>query len=476
MPTSRRSLSALGILLSAVAALAQPDVTEVVYYDTLDDAGRLTGGTLLLTRPRFDPATLVPPPGLHVERVVDSDNAANRIDLVLVGDGYQASQLALYATHAQTAMDQLFNEEPFKTYAPLFTVHRVDVISIDSGVDHDPVQGILRSTALDMGFWCGGTERALCVSVNKAYQHASAAPFPPDQVLAIANSTKYGGVGYPGSNAATLAGGNGASAEIAIHELGHSLGKLADEYTYDGPATYTGPERGEPNVSIRTAAQMTQLLTKWYRWLGAGDPLFDGPVRTVEGGYYSQFGIYRPSDNSKMRALGRPFNLPSAEAIIVEIYKKVKPIDDSTPTTEVLSQSSVPFVDPVDPVGNPLSIQWEVDNQPIPGATGETLNIASLNLTPGPYALSVRVTDITPWVRNEALRNQYLSREIGWSLVVAAGCYPDCNADGSLNLADFGCFSTRFALGDAYADCNADGVRNLADFGCFTTKFALGCP
>jgi glucose/arabinose dehydrogenase len=55
-------------------------------------------------------------------------------------------------------------------------------------------------------------------------------------------------------------------------------------------------------------------------------------------------------------------------------------------------------------------------------------------------------------------------------------CYPDCNGDGVLGLADFGCFQTRFALGNMYADCNGDGVLNLADFGCFQTKFALGCP
>ncbi|MCC6661435.1 MAG: hypothetical protein IT437_11175 [Phycisphaerales bacterium] len=58
----------------------------------------------------------------------------------------------------------------------------------------------------------------------------------------------------------------------------------------------------------------------------------------------------------------------------------------------------------------------------------------------------------------------------------AVACYADCNGDGALNLSDFGCFTTKFALGDPYADCNGDGVRNLADFGCFTTKFALGCP
>jgi hypothetical protein len=55
-------------------------------------------------------------------------------------------------------------------------------------------------------------------------------------------------------------------------------------------------------------------------------------------------------------------------------------------------------------------------------------------------------------------------------------CYPDCNHDGILGLADFGCFQTKFALQDPYADCNGDGVLGLADFGCFQTKFALGCP
>ncbi|MCC6661449.1 MAG: hypothetical protein IT437_11245 [Phycisphaerales bacterium] len=55
-------------------------------------------------------------------------------------------------------------------------------------------------------------------------------------------------------------------------------------------------------------------------------------------------------------------------------------------------------------------------------------------------------------------------------------CEADCNRDGVLNLADFGCFQTKFALADPVADCNKDGALNLSDFGCFMTKFALGCP
>lgn len=59
---------------------------------------------------------------------------------------------------------------------------------------------------------------------------------------------------------------------------------------------------------------------------------------------------------------------------------------------------------------------------------------------------------------------------------MGASCYPGCHAGGPLTLADFGCFQTRFALGDMYTDCDEDGLLTLGDFGCFMTYFALGCP
>jgi hypothetical protein len=60
-------------------------------------------------------------------------------------------------------------------------------------------------------------------------------------------------------------------------------------------------------------------------------------------------------------------------------------------------------------------------------------------------------------------------------------CYPNC--DGSttepiLNVADFTCFLTKFAAGNAYANCDGSTVEpvlNVADFTCFLTKFAAGC-
>ncbi|MEX2218682.1 MAG: S8 family serine peptidase [Phycisphaerales bacterium] len=66
--------------------------------------------------------------------------------------------------------------------------------------------------------------------------------------------------------------------------------------------------------------------------------------------------------------------------------------------------------------------------------------------------------------------------------VVGGGCYANCDESTTppiLNVADFGCFLTRFAAGEAYANCDPGGpppVLNVADFGCFLAKYAAGCP
>jgi choice-of-anchor B domain-containing protein len=57
----------------------------------------------------------------------------------------------------------------------------------------------------------------------------------------------------------------------------------------------------------------------------------------------------------------------------------------------------------------------------------------------------------------------------------ATSCYADCDGSGTLNIDDFICFQTNFALGDLAADCDASGNLNIDDFICFQTTFALGC-
>jgi choice-of-anchor B domain-containing protein len=58
---------------------------------------------------------------------------------------------------------------------------------------------------------------------------------------------------------------------------------------------------------------------------------------------------------------------------------------------------------------------------------------------------------------------------------VSGGCYADCDGSGTLNIDDFICFQTNFALGDPQADCDSSGTLNIDDFICFQTIYALGC-
>jgi hypothetical protein len=69
----------------------------------------------------------------------------------------------------------------------------------------------------------------------------------------------------------------------------------------------------------------------------------------------------------------------------------------------------------------------------------------------------------------------------GWRVFIRESCppppcYADCNQSGSLTVADFGCFQTKFVSNDPYADCNQSGSLTVADFGCFQTQFVKGCP
>lgn len=252
-----------------------------------------------------DPAPETKVAQAEVVPIEVNGDSADHYDLVFVGDGYTADQLETYGEHARSKYEDVMSIEPFKSNRERFNAWQVNVVSNESGVDNDPDQGVQRDTALDMEFWCGGTERLLCVNTEKAGQYAAAAD-DVDQIMAVANSTKYGGAGYSGL--ATVSGGNESSGQVAIHEFGHSIGGLADEYDYGGDGeVYTGPEPSEPNVSIHTAAEMEQNQTKWYQYLGQ-ETSDGGLIDTFEGGYYYPRGIYRPSENSIMRELGREFN------------------------------------------------------------------------------------------------------------------------------------------------------------------------
>jgi len=413
---------------------------------------------------------------LEAMNVANQGVVDNRVDLVFVGDGYTAGEMGQFHADADAIVSSLYQYEPFTSYQPYFRVTKVEVVSNESGVDGDPSAGVSRDTALDMAYWCSGIERLLCVNVGKAYTAAAAAP-DIDQVVAISNSPKYGGAGYPSNNLGTAAGQNSAAADIAIHELGHSLGDLADEYTYGGPTTYTGGELSPVDVSIYNENEQIDQSRKWYRWMNAAMSGFDGTVGAYEGGNYSQFGVYRPTNNSMMRSLGRPFNLVSAERLLRQIYKEVNPIDDGTADGAVLERDGVVWVSPMQPLNHVLSVYWYVDGVFDVGSYGQlNVDIGSLGLDGDAHEIRVVVIDETPWVRKQQIRDNFLTEERVFSVAALAGCQADINGDGDLNFLDVSEFLSLFGDGDLGVDFVDDGLLNFFDVSEFLALYGAGCP
>lgn len=444
---------------------------ELVYGCWGDEHGRLEGGRFLV------PVGPAPVDGAEMSAVRSRGVGDNRVDLVIVGDGYTVADMPQYHLDAARISEDFFRYEPFTTYRPYFRITVVEVVSNESGVDNDPTPGIQRDTAMDMRFWCNGTERLLCVNVTKAWNFALAGADDVDQILAVANSSKYGGAGYSSSNLGTVSGQNTAAVEVAIHEMGHSLGNLADEYTYGGPSVYTGPEPSTANLSIYPADQMMAQERKWHEWLGTSMPGFDGLTWTFQGGGYSETGIYRPSNNSMMRSLNRPFNLPSAERLIMEFYREVSPIDAAPASGSAFGAGDVITVTPMQPdEGHSLTVFWYLNGGLLSVGSGEsTIDVSGLGLGAGEHTLEVVVVDETPWVISESIRNAFLTDSRVYS-VNGCAASADMNGDGVLDLQDIAAFITAFVEDDPAADLAPPfGVLDLADVTAFVEAFVSGC-
>src|ERR1051325_9106165 len=98
-----------------------------------------------------------------------------------------------YRDDVQSLMSRFFKEDPFAEYRNLFNVHRVDVISSQSGADH-PERSVFVNTALDATYNCSGIQRLVCVNVGKVFTILgnSVAPSQRDIVIVIVNDSEYG--------------------------------------------------------------------------------------------------------------------------------------------------------------------------------------------------------------------------------------------------------------------------------------------
>ncbi len=229
----------------------------------------------------------------------DESEGDRRINIVIVPDGYRYADKALMETHAAEMVQHFRNKTPYAQHDPFINYILVYAYSVEAGTDQcdcdivkntsmgtrfpeqNPACGHSDNRCLYYGSGCdtSGTSHIVAAELRAPYQ---------DTTIVMVNTSRYGGCG---GSRAVYSAANSSAKEVAVHELGHSLAGLADEYAYNSSC---GSSAGEINTSKNAVSGA------WPEWINnIGNP--------VQGAQYYQQCLYRPVFNCEMRELDQPF-------------------------------------------------------------------------------------------------------------------------------------------------------------------------
>lgn len=266
--------------------------------------------------------------GVRTVATVREDS--QQVVLVFVSDGYRKDELTKFRDDVDAFWHFFCQQPPFDSdeVRERFNVYRIDVASTDSGADHpacadsldprDPCKGPIgrvAATYFDSTFCYGSartTHRLLYgdtgLLIDTVVKHVPGY----DQIVVLVNDPERGG---GGGRVAWSSTGGEDWLHVVLHELGHSLFGLADEYDYGDPEPLVEPT--EPNVTI----EADPLKVKWNGHFAPGQPVptwpapdcdprtttpappaaVQGPVGIFEGAKYTPCGMFRPTWSCKMR-------------------------------------------------------------------------------------------------------------------------------------------------------------------------------
>ncbi|MGI9580229.1 M64 family metallopeptidase [Chryseobacterium sp. RRHN12] len=328
-----------------------------------------------------------------------------RIKIAILGDGFTAAEQDDFMTSARSLLDTLFSRSPFSEYKNYFSAYGIKVISAESGVKHPgtasgetvttPWEPITNpDNYLGSTFDTYDIHRCMYSYNSNKIEQVLLANIPDyDIPLIIGNSTVYGGCGGWFATASR----SPSSGKIATHELGHTFGKLEDEYW-----TITGE-------SINKTQNSDPATIKWKNWIGIQGigiyPFTEDPT------------WFRPHENCHMRSLYYPFCSVCKEGIIEKIHTLLSPVDSYTPsnTSSLDATSPVTFtVNEILPVPNTLVNSWKLNNITLP-STGNTLTLNPSQLNAANNTLIFSVTDGTSLVNVDGHNTLHVTNII-WSL------------------------------------------------------------
>jgi hypothetical protein len=209
------------------------------------------------------------PPRQERIDLLSNGDPAHKLDLLLMGDGYTAAERDRFEAEARHLLDVLFRTSPFHERQGDFNVWGLCPPAEQSGVSR-PSTSVHRHSPLGATYDAFRSERYVLSFDNRRWRDVAAwAPY--ELVLILVNDPTYGGGGIYGLYA-TVSGSNDWSDYVAVHELGHHIAGLADEY-YASPVAYepvdVRVEPWEPNVT----ALLDPGALKWRDLVDPATPL-----------------------------------------------------------------------------------------------------------------------------------------------------------------------------------------------------------
>jgi len=237
----------------------------------------------------------------EVVAIENNGDPANKVDLLMLGDGYTAGEHEAFIAKAKELTEAMFATSPFKERRSDFNVWAIAPATAQSGVSR-PSTHTYRDTPLGATYDAFRSERYVLTTENKSMRRiASSAPY--DFIEILTNTDVYGGGGINGLYATAAA--NSAWAEyLFVHEFGHHFAGLADEYftssvAYEAPEIVIEPH--EPNVT----ALLDPDKLKWRKLVKPGTDL---PTPWPKAAFEEHSLAYQ-----KIRAKMREDNVPEAE-------------------------------------------------------------------------------------------------------------------------------------------------------------------
>ena len=217
------------------------------------------------------------------------------IHIAFVAEGYTSDEMDHFLDDCQKAIGSLFHHEPFTSMQERFNIIAVQSVSEESGTS-EPAKGIWKNTALGSHFDTFYSDRYL-TTLHLKRLHDVLAGTPYEHIIILVNTDHYGGGGIYNSYNLSYTGGK-SFLPVIVHEFGHSFGGLGDEYAYgnDDPMYFPDTEPWEPNLTTKG----TPYNIKWENLIK------EGKAGLYEGGGYLEKGVWRGSENCRMRTNEEP--------------------------------------------------------------------------------------------------------------------------------------------------------------------------